>query len=196
MKAKKYILKHYQRTYRVELPKPDANSAENKNKMVNIVGFEEPKRIPNAKFVQGGFQNKKPDYLDDFKYKEKVDVRDKLKVYLKHGYDEIQMNKQLTTIKRDLHFSAEKVGQTLENFGFLKMEDVKEVNLDELTQPSFHSSDGEDPIPVDKDYIHNEEIMHKKSNLLAGKLQETKEKLEAAKADKKLQKEKIKTQKI
>ena len=43
------------------------------------------------------------------------------------------MDAQLTKIKKDMPFSGEKVARTLENFGFLKMKEVKEVQYDELT---------------------------------------------------------------
>ena len=66
------------------------------------------------------------------------------------------MDAQLTKIKKDMPFSGEKVAKTLENFGFLKMKEVKEVQQDELTQPSFHSSDEEDPAPVDQEFISDQ----------------------------------------
>ena len=62
--AKKYILKHYSRTYRVDLPAP---------------GEED---------VTGSGNAKKPEYLKNFVYNKPIDIKKKLKNFLKHGYDE------------------------------------------------------------------------------------------------------------
>ena len=86
------------------------------------------------------------------------------------------MDSQLNKIKKDLAFSSDKVANTLQNFGYLKMEDVKEVKSDDQSQPSFHSSNEDFVEPVDNDFIRDKldqenEKIHKKTTNFVGRIE-------------------------
>ena len=39
-----------------------------------------------------GANTKKPDYLESFKYEKPINVKEKLKLFMKNGYDEAKMD--------------------------------------------------------------------------------------------------------
>ena len=73
-----------------------------------------------------------PDYLKDFKFSAGINAKKKLRAYRKYGQSEMQEEKDLKQLERDMKVSAGRVAKTLKSFGLVSLPDDSHSDNDSL----------------------------------------------------------------